>query len=296
MQMRMDQGSLSTGVAQNPNGEKLVRPVGQFECTVHRVANTPAEVSEDLAVELFAILAAALTGRGVSGAAQDRARARARQLTTPPRVSGPLLRNMHGLSAVLRAWSQEAGYLDQSGRPRVLSIAGPGATFQCLAERFLPGVALSAVVESLCARADVAIRPGDRIALLGGVLVNLADSPDHVLAHGIRQIDQLLATLLHNAAIRRAGMGEGRTERMLLGVITRAEFDDLMQELRPQIAAFLERIQGAVEPRRPKPSQALHEATAVSVGVYVSRDDDWERVGIDAAAFVNPAPPEPDQR
>ena len=34
---------------------------------------------------------------------------------------------------------------------------GPGATFQSLAERFLPGVALSAVVESLCARADVAI-------------------------------------------------------------------------------------------------------------------------------------------
>jgi hypothetical protein len=178
----------------------------------------------------------------------------------------------------------------------VLSIAGPGATFQGLAERFLPGVALSAVVESLCARADVAIRPGDRIALLGGVLVNLADSPDHVLAHGIRQIDQLLATLLHNAATRRAGMGEGRTERMLLGVITRAEFDDLMQELRPQIAAFLERIQGAVEPRRPKPSQGLHEATAVSVGVYVSRDDDWERAGIDAAAFVNPAPQEPDRR
>ena len=43
--MRMDQGSLSTGVAQNPNGEKLVRPVGQFECTVHRVANTPAEAA-----------------------------------------------------------------------------------------------------------------------------------------------------------------------------------------------------------------------------------------------------------
>ena len=35
--------------------------------------------------------------------------------------------------------------------------------------------------------------------------MNLADSPDHVLAHGIRQIDQLLATLLHNAATRRAG-------------------------------------------------------------------------------------------
>ncbi len=286
----MDRGSLSTGVTQTSNAEQLVRPVGQFECTVHRVANAAPEVREDLAVELFAILGTALTGLGVSGAAQDRALARARQLTTPPRVSGPLLRNIRGLSEMLRAWSQEAGYLDQSGRPRVLSIAGPGATFQGLAERFLPGVALPAVVESLCAHADVAIRPGNRIALVGGVLVNLADSPDHVLAHGIRQIDQLLATLLHNAAARQGGVGEGRTERMLLGVITGAGFDDLMRELKPQIAAFLERIEGAVEPRRPKTTQELHEATAVSVGVYVSRDDDWERAGIDAAAFVNPSP------
>jgi hypothetical protein len=290
MTQMMDQGSLSVGVTQTSNGEKLVRPVGQFECKVHRVAPTASQVSEDLTVELFAILAAALTGLGVSVATQDRARDRARQLAAPPRVSGPVLRNMHGLSEMLRAWSQESEYQDPAGRPKLLAISGPGATLQTLSERFLPGVALPIVVELLCAHADVALRPGDRIALLGGVLVNLADSPQHVLAHGIRQIDQLLATLLHNAATRRAGEGEGRTERMLLGVITRAGFDDLMRELKPQIAAFLERIEGAVEPRRPKTTQALHEATAVSVGVYVSRDDDWERAGIDAAAFVNPSP------
>jgi hypothetical protein len=294
--MMMDQGSLLAGVTQTSNGEKLVRPVGQFECKVHRVASTAAQVSEDLAVELFVVLAAALTGLGVSGAAQDRALARARQLAMPPPVSGPLLRNMHGLSGMLRAWSQEAEYLDQAGRPKLLFITGPGATLQSLAERFLPGVALPAVVESLCARADVAIRSGDRIALLGGVLVNFADSPDHVLAHGVRQIDQLLATLLHNVAARQGGVGEGRTERMFLGVITRADFDDLMRELRPQIGAFLERIESAVEPRRPKASQSLQEATAVSVGVYVSREDDWERAGIAAAAFVNQTNQEPDRR
>jgi len=292
--MMMDQRSLSAGVTHTSNGEKLVRPVGQFECTIHRVAT--AQVGEDLAVELFAILGAALTTLGVSVAAQDRALVRAQQLGTPPRVSGPLLRNMRGLSEMLRAWSKEADYLDPAGRPRVLSIAGPGMTFQSLAERFLPGVALAVVVESLCARADVAIRPGDRIALLGGVFVNVADSPAHVLAHGIRQIDQLLATLLHNAAARQGGVGEGRTERMLIGVITSNQFDDLARELKPQIAAFLERIESAVEPRRPRSSQSLHEATAVSVGVYVSRDDDWERAGIDAAAFVKPAAQGPDRR
>ena len=265
-----------------------MRPVEPFERKVHRVA--APEVSEELAVELFAILTAALTALGVPVAAQDRAIARARELATPPRVSGPLMRDMRGLSDVLRAWSQEADYLDQSGRPRVLPISGPGATFQSLVERFLPGTALPAAVESVCARADVAIRPGDRIALLGGILVNLADSPTHVLAHGIRQIDQLLATLLHNTAARKGGAGEGRAERMLLGVISRAECDELMRELKPQIAAFLERIETAVDPHRPKSSQALDDATAISVGIYVSRDDDWERAGIDAAAFINSCP------
>jgi hypothetical protein len=80
------------------------------------------------------------------------------------------------------------------------------------------------------------------------------------------------------------------------GVITSAGFDDLMQELRPQIGAFLERIESAVEPRRPKTSQSLHEATAVSVGVYVSRQDDWERAGIDASALFSSSAQDPERR
>ena len=287
--MMRDQRSSSAGV-QTSDEEPLVRPVGDFEYKVHRVTTAASEVREDLAVELFAILAAALSELGVSVAAQDRAIGRARQLATPPRISGPLLRDMRGLSAILCAWSHEPDYLDATGRPRVLSIAGQAASFQSLAERFVPGIELPVVVKALCARADVALRPGDRIALLGGVLINFADSTDHVLAHGIRQIDQLLATLLHNAATRQGGSGEGRAERVVLGIITRADFDGLMRELRPQIAAFLERIETVVEPRRPKVNQALNEATAVSVGVCVSRDDDWERAGIDAAAIMNLLP------
>ncbi len=294
--MTTDQGSLPAGLPQNSQVEKLGRPVGPFEGKVHRVSAETTQLGEDLAVELFVIISAALTQFGVPGAGQDSAFGRARQLAAPPRVSGPLLLDIRGLSQVLRAWSREPDYLDQAGRPKVLSIFGPGATFQSLAERFVPGVSVPSVIESLCARSEVSIRAGDRIALVGGVLVNLADSPNHLLAHGIRQIDQLLATLLHNATTRQGGGGESRAERMWHGVITSAGFDDLMQELRPQIGAFLERIESAVEPRRPKTSQSLHEATAVSVGVYVSRQDDWERAGIDASALFSSSAQDPERR
>ncbi len=40
-------------------------------------------------------------------------------------------------------------------------------------------------------------RPGNKIALLGSILVKLGESREKYLAHAIRQIDQLLQTLLH---------------------------------------------------------------------------------------------------
>jgi hypothetical protein len=193
---------------------------------------------------------------------------------------------------MLCAWSEEPDYLDLSGRPRVLAISGPGATLERLATRFLPTVSLPEVLAMLTAHTEVAPRPGDRIALVGGVFVNVAGSADHVLAQGVRQIDQLLGTLLHNVATARGGAGEGRIERMLLGVITSAEFDDLMQEWRRHIGAFFARIQSDVQSRRPKADQSLNEATAISIGLYVSREDDWERVGVDAGAFVKGSLPE----
>jgi len=192
---------------------------------------------------------------------------------------------------MLRAWSEEPEYQDSAGRPRVLLIEGPQATFESLARRFLPGVSLANVVAMICARADVAIRPRGRIALVGGVLVTLADSPHQVLAQAIRHIDQVLSTLSHNAAVASGVPGEGRTERVLLGVIPGAQFDALMRDLRPQIGAFLERIESAVAARREHAPVVGEEMTTVSVGVCVAREDNWQRAGLDAATCAKASGP-----
>jgi hypothetical protein len=257
--------------------------------TGSRPPKTANPINEDLAVELYSMVRLALKNFGVTAAQQRRAIKRSSHLAAAPRVSGPLLRDMRGLCGLLLEWSREAEFLDADGKPRVLFIEGSGATFECLAQRFLPKLPLARVVAMACATAEVTTRPGGKIALLGGVLVNLARSTENLLAHAIRQIDQLLKTILHNAIVRQKGIGTARLERMVLGVISRSAFNDLMKELRPQIDDLLQRVDSAVQPRQPKTPRSLRAATVVSVGVYVSQEDDWERAGIDVRPTIKDA-------
>ncbi len=245
-------------------------------------------IREDLAVELYSLVRLALAQFGVTIAQQERAIARSRHRSSAPKVSGPLLKDMRGLGAILLEWSREPPYLDSEGKPRVLAIAGPGATFEGLARRFLPDMPLTQVVSMACETAEVATRPGAKIALLGSILVKLVKSKEKYLAHAIRQTDQLLQTILHNRTIEQKRFTNGRMERMVSGVISRAQFKAFMRELRPQIYDLLLGVDSSVQRYQPKSARALRGATAVSVGMYVSQDDDLERAGLDASGLLAP--------
>ena len=66
-----------------------------------------------------------------------------------------------------------------------------------------------------CATAEVARRPGGRIALLGGVMINFGTMSDTLFfAHVIRQVSQLLKTMVHNRGLHGAKVEEGRPERI----------------------------------------------------------------------------------
>ena len=245
-------------------------------------------IREDLAVELYSLVRLALAQFGVTIAQQERAIARSRHRSSAPKVSGPLLKDMRGLGAILLEWSREAPYLDCEGKPRVLAIAGPGATFEGLARRFLPDMPLTQVVAMACETAEVATRPGAKIALLGSILVKLVKSKEKYLAHAVRQTDQLLQTILHNRGIEQKHFTNGRMERMVSGVISRAQFKAFMRELRPQIYDLLLGVDSSVQRYQPQSARALRGATAVSVGMYVSQDDDLERAGLDASGLLAP--------
>ena len=239
--------------------------------------------AEDLAVEFYTLVRLSLGEFGVTRAQQRRALERSVHLKSAPKVSGRILRTRLGVGEVLLEWSRKAPYLDSEGKPRVLSVTGPGATFESLARRFLPDISLEEVVALACENAEVVTRPRNRIALLGSILVKLGDTREKYLAQAIRQIDQLLQTLLHNWHVRHKATEEGRMERVVTGVISRANFEAFMGELRPQIYDLLLRVDSSIERHQPKTARTLRAASAVSVSVYVNQEDDLERAGVDTS-------------
>jgi hypothetical protein len=243
-----------------------------------------AQVKEDLAVELHSRLRLALRAFGVTPAQQRRAIERSRRLLKAPAVSGPIASSTHGLGWILDQWSRKPEYVDAQGNPRVLAIAGPGATFESLARRAMPHVPLEEVVALACALAEVAVRPGGKIALLGSILVKVTKSAERHLAHLIRQLDQLLTTSVHNRRKATQGIPGGRMERFAIGLLARDEYPPFMQEMRPQIYDLLTRVDANIEKRGPKTARALKGASVVSVSVYVSEETDLKRAGAQAIA------------
>ena len=251
-----------------------------------RKSNSPSKVREDLAIELYALARLGLHRFGLTPAEQRRALKRSLRVKAAPRVSGPLLRDARSLSAILLEWSKSPQFVDAKGTPRVLAIKGPGDTFETLGRQFLPNMPLDDVIAMACATTEVSALPKGLIALVGGSMVNVSRSNARSLAHAVRQIDQLLETTLHNAMLKPHNQAQGRMQRLVIGVISRTEYKNLMRELRPQIADLLARVESFVERHRPRNRKALKAATAVSVGVYVSEENDWERAGVDVSALV----------
>lgn len=241
------------------------------------------QTAEELTTELYTHVKLALDEFGVTRVQQQRALKRSARLKSAPKVSGRILCTRLGVAEILSEWSRKAPYLDSDGKPRVLSIAGPGATFESLARRFLPTLPVKEVVALACENAEVATRPGNRIALLGSILVKLGDSHEKYLAHAIRQIDQLLQTLLHNWHVRHDNTGSGRMERTVTGIISRSNFAAFMTELRPQIYDLLLRVDSSIERTQPRTARSRRAASAVSVSVCVGQEDDLERAGVDTS-------------
>ena len=202
------------------------------------------------------------------------------------------MRMTWGLSNLLTEWSRTPPYVGDDGRPKILKLRGKGLSFEALAKRFLPGTPLAQVIGLARQSAEVELLSKDRIALLGSILVKTTVARQTLLAHGIRHIDQLLQTMLHNLDVQQGSARDtgSRMERMVLGVIRKDRFSDFMSTLRPQIYGLMLQVDSTVEQRAPTTEKELKESTAVVVGVYVSEESDWERIGIDPLTVIPSKP------
>lgn len=249
----------------------------------------PPSIRENLATEMYTLVRLALARSGVTPVEQARAQQRSNELQTPPAVSGPLLRDARGLGNLLLEWSRASDYLDRQGQPRILRLEGPGATFESLVKRFMPTKSVAEALALAQETTEISLRSRGRIALVGSILVKLTNTPENVLAHAIRHLDQLLTTSLHNKEREDGDPSlEGRMERMVIGVILRERFPDLMADLRPQIYDILQRVDRSVEQRQPTTTDDLTRSTALSVGIYISQEDNWDRAGIAPETIIRP--------
>jgi hypothetical protein len=273
---------VGNGVTRKRKAGKLPKPGYSTRRRPQKLSRTEAQTRVELALEYCTIARLALRRFGYSAREVESALKLSRRLTASPRVSGPLMRDSIALGAMLLEWSREAPYLDAKGKPKVLDIEGPGATFESLSTKHLPRVALKDAVRMVCETAEVAKRPGRKIALLGSIMVSVAKANDNLyFAHAVQQVDQVLQTSLHNRRVVGTQRDKGRMERMVTGIISRSKYQSFMRELRPQIYDVLQRVDSSIEQRRPTTSRALKNATAVSVVVFVAQEDDWERIGVD---------------
>jgi hypothetical protein len=249
-----------------------------------------SEICIALAAEFYAVGEQALDRFGVSPEEKAQAHLRNAQSAGPANVSGPFLRDARGLAALLLEWTRSPDYCDSAGQPSVLPLRGSGATFETLVKRFMSANTFEEALGMATATAEVLLRPGGKIALIGGVSVKLTHSAEHLLAHAIRHMDQLLTTITFNLQATREGTDHSltRMERLVIGAIRQELFPDFMYRLRPQIYNLLQQMESTVEEMQPTSAEELAQSSAVMIGVYVAQEADFDRAGIDPVLCLKP--------
>jgi hypothetical protein len=142
------------------------------------------------------------------------------------------------LAEMIAKWGEHPRYLDESGRPAILSIAGRKSSFQSLASEFFPTYALSEVVNFGC-EANAMERIGkDKVARLNDCVV-FTGSSFLILAHSVRTVRRFLGTANFNRQPLIA-IAAGRPDRTSSGEISDKDFSEFISVMRPQISDLVE--------------------------------------------------------
>jgi hypothetical protein len=231
-----------------------------------------------LALELYGVVRAALTKYGLSAREQKQLFARTHRSSSVKRVSGPVLHQFRGLGDLISTWLEEMPYVDDAGKPKVLSIQGRGATFESLARQFLPEKPLADVVALACANANVGTLPGGRIALYGDTMVDVSKNREVAMAQTILHIKQIFETCLHNVQTARDGAVLGRLERIVSQAISEEDFEKFRQAVRPQLHDVCERVDRLLKSSAKGRRKGKKKMGSAGIGLYVYYDGELQHV------------------
>jgi hypothetical protein len=248
---------------------------------MNRLADRSDAVLGGLATELLWAALGVLRSYGLSTEQLRVAALNALKARTVPPASGKVLRDYRALGNLVFKWMCDPGYVDEAGRPRILPLHGRRPSFDALAKQFFPHRPLREVLKLACSAAEIEERTGKRIALIGGCTVDLAVNPEATLAHSVRHVMQLLNTTQHNFRVARAGQGIRWTDRMVNRVIESRSWEEVVAEIRPQIADLIDRTDRLLQPRERAALRSRRKKSVVGVGVYLFQDDAIDRAGVE---------------
>jgi hypothetical protein len=182
-----------------------------------------------------------------------------------------LFRDVDLLARVAQDWMENAGYLDDAGRPKLLPIRGKEESFSTLARKHFGERNLNEIIE-LAARLGMLERVGaDKVAQLSPFVMMTGD-PLLVMARAVLSVRWLLGVAQRNG-LELSGTAGRVPERMAFMVVPKecaAAFAELM---RPQLSNVAEMANRVLTQYAVRDQDSRQGTELVGVHAYVFRDD-----------------------
>ena len=224
----------------------------------------------NVAQELQHLIAEAMTQSGVTKKEQHEAFRRSIASTKiKGRPAKLLLERSHAVADLLSYWQKNERYLDKLAVPRVLPIRGRGATLESLARQFVPDMPVHEVVTAIVRHGEVARLMGDKVALVGTIMLVTPKTPELTLAAITLSAQRLVRTILHNASLPERKKGRGRFQRFAMGELTAQEFVEWLHRVRPDLQKYTMGTEASLRLADSK----RRKGKSSGVGIFVFRDE-----------------------
>ena len=226
---------------------------------------------DDLARELIGVCMQALKTYGLD----DRRLARLAAAVAKERLPGVsrsalLLSDIERLSKTINKWGEDPHYLDATGRPGVLPIAGEKHCFAELARAFFPKRNCLDVVTLGC-NTHVMERVGlKKVAMINNAVL-FPGNHSLTLAHTVRTVRRFLGTAHYNRHVS-ADAVFGLPDRAADVDISAQDFVEFVSMIRPQISGLVEMTDRWLIQRSRLRRNRLKRKRLAGIQVFVFRE------------------------
>lgn len=177
------------------------------------------------------------------------------------------------MSRVIRGWHEDADYLDEDGKPLVITLEGDERSFKDLTRRYSGGLPMNVVLKELMAADCIKTDDSGRLHALKPYYSPPSANPEALLRAGT-VVNDLASTLLHNLYVAPEKVRETpRFERRAMTDVDSRKVKAFKKLLDEEGQAFLERIAEWLLKHQIEPDDSSPKSR-IGVGLYsIERKD-----------------------